>query len=268
MNKSMNIGIIGTGVGLRLHYSRFRDVQGAKILAISGSNEQRTIEFAKQFNIPKACADYKELCEMPELDLIVVASPNLFHYDHVLYAQKCNKHILAEKPLAMDLTEIKTLAKNAENSSKICIINHQLRFNPYIKKVKELISDNAIGDPYFIRIHQQSTSFSNRNTPWSWIFDDIQGGGVRLAMGSHLLDTLQYWLNKKCCYVSGAINPVVKTRFDKNGKKWNVTASGFFSANLSLEQNIDVQLSATAASCGISRFDFSIYGTKGELHFD
>lgn len=268
MKQEIKIGIIGTGVGVRTLIPGFKTVKGTNIAAICGSSKERADEFAKRLGIPEAFGDYKELCELPDLDLICVASPNIYHYEQAICVMKRNKHLLCEKPLTMTMKETESLVQESHKTPNICAIDHQLRFNPYFQKIRSILIDNGIGKPYFVRIHQQSTGFSDRNTPWNWSFDEKLGGGVRLAMASHLTDLLWFWFGKKCLNVRGAMDSVVRHRKDLTGKDTEVRASNFFSAGLALDGGIDVQLSATAASCGIGRFDVSIYGDEGELYFD
>ena len=269
-NKStITIGIIGTGVGLRTHLPGFRKTGKANVLGIAGSGQNRAEEFAAKFNIPNAYGDYRGLCQLPEIDLICVTTPNPFHYEQIMYALAQGKHVLAEKPLAMNMKEVVDLSKAAKNSSKLTIIDHQLRYNPYIQKIRSLIMNGSIGRPYFIRLHQQSTGSSNREAPWRWIFDEKMGGGVRLAMASHFVDLLLFLLGpRKVFHINGAMDVVVPKRKDNQGISREIQVAGFFSAGLALDGGLDVQLSATAAAISEPRFDISIYGTDGELHFD
>lgn len=264
----VRIGIIGTGVGLRTHYPGFMRTGEAEIVGIVGSNQNRANEFATKFNIPYSFGTYKDLFELKNLDLVCITTPNDRHLEEILYAINNGVNVIAEKPLAMNIEEIDKLIAASEKSNKFAIIDHQLRFNPYIIKVKELLRDK-IGRPYFIKIHQQSIGFSDKNAKWNWSFDETKGGGVRLAMASHFIDLIQFWFESPLIYsVKGAMDAVVTERIDDTNEKRKVTSSSFFSANLSLQNNLEVQLSATAAAFGTARFDFSIFGTEGELHFD
>jgi len=267
MPKEVRIGVIGTGVGVRTHIPGFRSVEGAKILAISGSCQDRSEKFATELGIPTPYGDFHDLCESDQIDLVCVTSPTEFHCEHATFAISCGKHVLCEKPLALTMPEIESMARCSHGTEKICVVDHQLRFNPYIHKVRQILRKGDIGRPYFVRIHQQSTSFANRNAPWNWSFDVQHGGGVRLAMGSHFIDLLNYWFGKQCLNVRCALDSVVSKRY-VDGIEKKVDVSGFFSASLAWAEGLDVQLSATAASCGTSRFDFSIFGEEGELHFD
>lgn len=269
MNKTIKIGMIGTGVSLRIHLPAFRQIPNAEVVAICGSTQTRAEEFAKKNDIPMAFGNYQELCHLKDIDLVTVATPNNFHYKVISYALKQGKHILAEKPLALNMKEIKSLSNKAKYYSTFAIIDHQLRFNPYFQKVRDLIKSGNLGRLYFIRIHYQSIGFSNREAPWTWSFDENMGGGVRLAFATHLVDLLWFWVGfRKVFYVSSAMDVVVPERRDQAGKVRNICASSFFSAEIALDSCLTVQLSATTAAVGEPRFDLSMFGTHGELHFD
>lgn len=269
MKSKIKIGIIGTGVGIRTHFNVFKSIEQASVIGIVGSSFERAKEFANEYEIEKPYRNYKDLCNDKSIDLVCITSPNLHHYEEVKYAIKKNKNLLVEKPFVMSFAQNEELIKLSLDYPKLCLVNHQLRFNPYIHKVKELLTSDKLGRIYHIKIHQQGTGFSNRNAKWIWSFDENKGGGVRLAMASHLIDLINFWLPKKRIFsVKGSMDSVVEKRIDNYGKLTDVKATSFFSADISMEDKLNVQLSATAAAFGSSLFNFSIYGTKGELQFD
>lgn len=268
VSNMITVGIIGTGVGMRTHLPAFRDIEGVDVLAVAGSNQERTRWFAEKHRI-KYAMDARSLCLLPEIDLVCVTSPTPYHRVQAEDALVAGKHVLCEKPLALDLRDTCALIDIArDRPSQLSLINHQLRFNPYVRKVREMIAAGALGRPYYVWMHQQSTAFADRQAPWIWSFDANQGGGVRLAIGSHQIDLLHYWFGETVLAVQGSMDPVVRERRGLDGVVTEVRASGFFSAALELESGVTVHLSATAASCGTPAFDFSLYGEEGELHFD
>jgi predicted dehydrogenase len=268
MRDKVGIGIIGTGVGLRTHLPAFKELANAKVIALAGRNLDRARALAAQHEIADALP-FEVLCAHPDIDLVCVTSPNPFHLDHVMAALRGGKHVLCEKPLAMDAAAIQLLIDAARaRPDQLALVNYQLRFNPYLRKMKQVIEDGQLGRPYFLRIHQQSIGFSDLNAAWSWSFDAKQGGGVRLAMGSHLVDLVVYWFGDRINSVRGAMHPVITTRKNDLGTDVSVKASGFFSADLEFMSGLNVQLSATAAAFSQPRFDLSIYGDAGELHFN
>lgn len=264
----VNIGIIGTGVGIRTYLNTFKKLENTNVIAISGSNKERAEKFAKENNIKIACKDYKELIDLENLDLVCITAPNKYHYEYAKYCINANKNMILEKPATMTIEEATELKQMIDKSDKINIINHQLRFNPYLLKVKEIIEQGLLGRVYYINIHQQSTGFSNKNMKWIWSLEENEGGGVRLAMGSHLIDLIRFWLNKDILTVKGNMDVVIPKRVDSNGNIKDVTACSFFNANLNFKDNITVNASATCSAIGKSEFNFQIYGENGELHFD
>lgn len=264
----VNIGIIGTGVGIRTYFNTFKNLENANVVAISGSSKEKAEKFAEENNIKIACKDYKELIDLENLDLVCITAPNKYHYEYAKYCINANKNMILEKPATMTIEESIKLKSMIDKSDKINVINHQLRFNPYLLKVKEIIEQGLLGRIYYINIHQQSTSFSNKNMKWTWSLEQKEGGGIRLAMGSHLVDLIKFWLKKEILTVKGNMDVVIPKRLDNNGNVKEVTTCSFFSANLNFEDNITVNCSATCSAIGKNEFNFQIYGEKGELHFD
>ena len=264
----VNIGIIGTGVGIRTYLHTFNQMDNANVIAIIGSSKERAEEFAKEYKIKKACKDYKELIDLKDIDLVCITAPNKYHFEYAKYCIKAKKHMILEKPATLEINQAKELHQLIKNSDKINIINHQLRFNPYLKKVKELIEQDVLGRLYYINIHQQGTGFSNKDMKWTWSLEDEEGGGVRLAMGSHLVDLVRFWLGKDVLTVQGNMDVVIPKRKFYDGAIKDVTACSFFSSSLNFQDNITVNLSATCSAIGKNGLNFSIYGEKGELHFD
>ena len=264
----IKIGIIGTGVGIRTHLNGFRLCEDVEVFAICGSSKERSREFAEKYDIPIACADYKELCDIPEIDLVCVTSPNRFHCAAVKYAITKGKHIICEKPLSDNSTEVNELVNEVRKYNKIAVVDHQLRYNPYIKKIKDMIESGEIGHVYSVRLNQQGTGFANADTLWSWSFEGEQGGGVRLAMASHFTDLIQYWFNNpKVIAINGYLNPVTKERRDVQGNIRNVDASTICSTQINFVNELNVQYYINAGSYIGSRFDISIFGDKGEIQY-
>ena len=265
---NVKIGIIGTGVGIRTHLNGFRLCPDADIVAICGSSKSRSEEFAKKYDIPIACKDYKELCDIPDIDLVCVTSPNRYHMEATLYAIEKGKHIICEKPLSDKYSEVIELSNIAENYNKIAVVDHQLRYNPYINKIKQLIDSGEIGRVYSVILHQQAGGFAGATDNWCWSFDGKQGGGVRLAMASHFTDLIQYWFNDRdVVSVNGFMSPVTRERSDKAGNTYSIDASTICAAHINFTGELCAQYYINAGAYSGSRFDIIIFGDKGELHY-
>lgn len=260
----IKIGIIGTGVGIRTHLKGFRNFSDdAIIYAIAGSSEERSIEFAKEYDIPVACKDYKELCDIDDIDLVCITTPNNFHKDMLLYAVSKNKNIICEKPMVNTMEEAEEIERIVKDYNKILIIDHQLRFNPYIIEIKKLINNGTLGKIYNVRLNQQGTGFANPSANWSWSFSDKDGGGVRLAMASHFTDLIEYWFGERdIVSITASMNPITKERM---GQKVNTSTT--VNAFIKLKDELTIEYSINAGSYIGSRFDITVFGDKGELTF-
>lgn len=266
--KTIKIGIIGTGVGIRTHLKAFKNIENCEVDAIVGSSKERAVQFAKQWDIPIACTNYKELCDIDDIDLVCICSPNPYHYDAMKYAISKGKNIICEKPVSHISTEVDQLVKLSNDSNSFICVDHQLRFNPYMKKIKQIINEGVLGKIYLVRINQIGNGFSDNKLPWSWSFDGAQGGGVRLAMASHFNDLIQFWFNNKTvCSVAGNLNPIFKIR-NKNDEFKLVTASTLCNAQIQFSDELSVMYSINAGGFGPFRFEIDIFGDNGELHFD
>ena len=266
----IKIGIIGTGVGIRTHLKGFRNFSDkAEVIAIAGSSLERSEEFAKQYEIPIACGDYHQLCDIESLDLVCITAPNRFHKDMLEYAMSKHLNIICEKPIVDSKEDLDHIIQFAKEYDKILIIDHQLRFNPYIMKIKEMIDNGDLGSIYSVRLHQQGMGFANPDAPWSWSFDGNEGGGVRLAMASHFTDLISYWFDERDVIdVVGSMNPITKLRKNAIGVETTVNASTTCDAFIRLKDELTVHYSINAGAYSGSRFDIDVFGDKGEIHFD
>lgn len=264
----IRVGIIGTGVGVRTHLPAFQAAANATVIAIAGRDPARTRSITREHGVPHAL-DAATLISHPDVDLVCVASPPLAHVEHASGALACGKHVLCEKPLALShIDTMRLVDEAATRPAQLSLVNHQLRFNECVVEAKRLVRTGSIGRPYFVRLHQQSAAFVDRAQSWSWNFDERAGGGVRLAMGSHQIDLLQFLLDEEVVAVQGSMDPVIRERQFDSAVTRSVLTSGFYGATLETQSGVIAHLSAISVSSGLPEFAFSIYGEDGELHFD
>jgi len=262
----LGIGIIGSGVGIRTHAPGFAQTGGAYLAALFSPNHGKTR--ALEGGIRTVHTSYQNVCEDPNVDLVVVASPNVCHNEQVAYALDCGKHVLCEKPLAMTTRECESLASKSRTCPKqFAAVNHQLRFSPYFREIRRIIRSRNLGQVFHARIFQQGMSGSDRNARWSWSFDGEAGGGVRWAMGSHLVDLSDFLFGSSVSSVVGTLHTVVPTR-ERDGVAVPVNTSLEFSGAMILGTGVQVLLSAVAAAHSGVKFEIDVFLEMGEIHFD
>ncbi|MEU4775985.1 Gfo/Idh/MocA family oxidoreductase [Micromonospora sp. NPDC023644] len=265
--RRLRVGLIGTGVGVRTYLPGFAATGRGDVVALCGSSPQRSREVAAATGVPTAYGSYQELCADPTLDVICVASPNEYHYEHYVAAAASGRHVIVEKPAANCAEELTKFLEVPTTPEQIVLVDHQLRFNPYLRVLRDVVTSGEIGRPYHLRIHQQGVGLLAPEVPYSWRFDELRGGGVRLAMGSHLVDLVEFLLaGARVDTVFGTLEPVVPVRYDAAGREHRVTADSAFTAVLRLGDTTAV-LSASAAAATENLLDVDVLGTAGEAHF-
>jgi predicted dehydrogenase len=129
---------------------------------------------------------------MPEIDLIVIGCPNYLHCEVTEAAAAAGKHIVCEKPLAMNLAEADRMIEAARKARVKLMYAEELCFTPKYVRLKKLLDDGALGRPYLIK---QAEKHDGPHSPWFW---DVSksGGGVTLDMGCHALEFFRWMLGK------------------------------------------------------------------------
>src|SRR5581483_8699022 len=157
------VGIIGRGWGERSQAPNFRDA-GLEISAITGH------------------ADWQKAIES-EADVISIVTPPSTHVEIAIAALEAGKHVICEKPTALNATEAQRLVDAARGHPKrIAIIDHELRLLPSFRAARERIAQ--IGTIRYAEARYASPSRGDRSRPWNWWSDASQGGGVWGAVGS------------------------------------------------------------------------------------
>jgi predicted dehydrogenase len=263
----VGVGIIGTGVGVRTILPGFRRTGRAEVVALSGRSQARAEEVGGSLGIPLLTGDYLSVCNDDRVDLICVTSPNDLHLEHARAALSTGKHVYLEKPTGIDASQAQEIAELARSRRRLVVVGHQLRFNPYLRALRDTIDSGVVGRIYHLSIAQHGSGFASLNREWTWEFDTNRGGGVRLAMGSHMVDLARYWLGAEAEAVAAEMDPVHSVRTPEGGEPRECRASNFFEATVTFPETA-VHMSTTAAAHAAQRFDVVSYGEQGDLTFD
>jgi predicted dehydrogenase len=192
--KEVRIGVIGCGgIAQAAHLPNYVQIEGVKIVAVADVLEKSARETAKKYDAEAWYTDYRKLLDREDIDGVSVTTPPKWHAEISIYAAKTGKHILVEKPLCRNVDEADEMIKAARKADVILLAGHQDRFDKRNIKIKQLISEGAIGKPYAI----SSISGDWHMVGSGWFYNkDIAGGGVGM---DHLIYTVymwQYWMGK------------------------------------------------------------------------
>lgn len=191
MNKTVNVGIIGTGFVGEIHHAAFEGwVRDAQVVAVA--SPQNATRFADVRRIPAAYADYKEMLNNKSIDVVDIGIPNDLHCQVVVDAAAAGKHVIIEKPLCVTLEEADRMIDACRRAGVLLMYAEELLFAPKYVRVKTLIEEGAIGEPFLAK---QSEEHPGPHAPWFW---DVNrsGGGVLLDMGCHSIEYTRWILGK------------------------------------------------------------------------
>lgn len=190
----IHVGIIGAGAIAADHVKGVNSHPQARVMAIADQSAQRCNEAAEKFEIPKTYTDYKQLISDPEIDAVIVGLPNYLHLPVSLAAFAADKHVLLEKPMALNLAEAKQIAEAAREAKKVLMLGMNMRFHPKVQTIKALVQRGDLGEVY-----QAKTYWLRRSgcpTFGTWFSQQkLAGGGVVLDIGVHALDMALYLLD-------------------------------------------------------------------------
>ena len=150
MGKRYRWGIIGAGHIAHKFADALRRVENAKLQAIASTNAQRAKEFAKKYSIPDIHEGYGKLFSSEAVDIVYIATPHNFHCNNALDALKAQKHVLCEKPMAVNRSQVEQMISAAQDNTVFLMEAMWTRFLPMMTEVRDIIEDGTIGDPQLL----------------------------------------------------------------------------------------------------------------------
>jgi predicted dehydrogenase len=177
-------GILGPGVISRAFAADLKITDGAVLVAVGSHSRERAAEFAAEHDIPSAHGSYDELACNPDVDAIYIGTPHAFHETHATLCVSHGKHVLCEKPLAINTEQAQRMLRAAQAADRIVMEAMWTRFLPSIDRVREVIAAGAIGEP---RILTADFGFHADFDPSSRLFAPALGGGALLDIGVYIV---------------------------------------------------------------------------------
>ncbi|MGC2162333.1 MAG: Gfo/Idh/MocA family oxidoreductase [Silvibacterium sp.] len=186
-------GILGFGHhAVRRLMQGFAGASDAKLVGLWRRDAAKAQENAREYSIPHVFASPQALCASPEIDAVFVVSPDALHLEHVLLAAHHNKHVLCEKPLAMNPGEVERMLAAVGSAGVKLGVAQNMRYNRSLARMRELVAEGSLGKPV---LAQAQFAYSAKNSPRSWIYDPkLALGGPIGDVGIHCVDALRYVL--------------------------------------------------------------------------
>lgn len=207
MENKLKIGIIGAGRIGKLHANNLvNHVPNAEVVAISDIFEESAKKTAAELGIPKACADYRDILNDPEIEAVFICSSTDTHSPISMEAAKAGKHIFCEKPIDHDLDKIRAVLDEVKKAGVKYQVGFNRRFDRNFKHVHDVVAAGGVGDVQIVKV----TSRDPEAPPLSYV---KVSGGIFVDMTIHDFDMVRYLSGSEVTEVSAVgtclVNPEI-----------------------------------------------------------
>jgi predicted dehydrogenase len=275
--KEIRVGIAGFGFMGRAHTYGYRTIPlyyqnlPFKILLsgvadpVAGIADRAKEELGFSF----ATQNPDELFARPDIDVIDICTPNIYHKEGIIKALAAGKHVYCDKPLASSYAETAEVIEATKKSSLVTQMALQYRFYTGTLRAKQLIEEGALGRILAFRSCYLHPSGVDPNKPLGWKQQKaFGGGGVLFDLGSHVFDVIYYLLGR---YDSVCTNNTIvyEKRPDNNGNLVEVDAEDHSISMVRMENGATGVIEATKVATGSNdELRFEIHGTNGAVYYN
>ena len=218
--------VVGTGFIGVVHVEALRRL-GVEVTGVVGSSPERAAEKARSAGLPPPYSSFEAMLDDPAVDVVHLTTPNHLHFDQVRATLAARKHVVCEKPLAMDSTETAELLKLAEESGLVHAVNFNLRFYAQNQEARARVQAGEIGEVRLISggYLQDWLLF---DTDWNWRLDPAAGGSLRAVgdIGSHWLDLVSFITGRHVEAVMADLTTFIPVRRKPTGPVETYTSAG------------------------------------------
>ena len=269
-NGKLQIGLIGAGnIAQNAHIPTYLKQNDVELVGICDIKEERAKEVAQKYGMKYAFKDFNDLLAIDEIDAVSVCTWNNFHASAAIAAAKAGKHVLCEKPMAMNVQEAENMLKAAKENKVVFMMGFVNRFRPDSKVIKAMADAGRFGDIYYAK----AGWLRRRGTPLGWFTDlSKSGGGPVIDIGVHVIDLTWYFMGKpKPVSVSAATYSKIGDYKTKGVSRWVAfdtdnlvfqtedSANGFIRFENGVSMNFEVSWAINGKDTGTYSY---IFGDK------
>lgn len=210
--------MIGTGFAGGSHVEALRRVPGIEVAALAGSSDEHARAAADRLRVPAATGDYRTLLDDAAIDAVHNCTPNDLHHEVTAAALESGKHVLAEKPLAMDSAQTADLVARAERSGTVTGVCFNYRHYPLVAEARAMLADGRAGRPHLIR-GAYLQDWLLEPTDWNWRLVSERSGASRAVgdIGSHWMDLLQHVTGRRIARLYARLGRLHEERLRPTG---------------------------------------------------
>jgi predicted dehydrogenase len=276
---NLRAAIIGLGFVGRAHLEALRR-RGIAVQGILGSSLDRTKEACGSLNLDRAYASLDELAKDKSVDVVHICTPNHVHFEQTSVLMAAGKHVMCEKPLAMDTRESADLIDLAKKHNRVGGVAHNLRYYPLCQQARSMVASGAIGEPRLAHggFLQDWLLYPS---DWNWRLETKLGGEMRVVsdIGTHWMDLTTWITGRKITELCADLATVVPLRQRPRGRvetfqkraegafdEIKITNDDYASVLLHFEGSMQGVMTVSQVSAGRKcNLWFEVNGSEGSL---
>jgi len=278
----LRAAVIGAGFVGRAHIESLRR-QGIPVVGVLGSSRDRAAESARALRIDRAYSSLDELAKDKEVDVVHICTPNHLHAEQTTVLMRAGKHVMCEKPLAMNTKESAELIDLARKENRVGGVTYNLRYYPLCQQARASVDAGAIGEPRLVH-GSFLQDWLLYPTDWNWRLETQLGGDLRAVsdIGTHWMDLTSWVTARRITEVCADLATVIPVRqkprgrvetFQEGGKAASdavkIATDDYASVLVHYEGNLRGVFTVSQVSAGRkARLWFEVDGSEGSLAFD
>lgn len=254
----MTAAVVGTGFIGPVHVEGLLR-SGVKVVGIVGSTREKSVASARSLGLERGYESLDAVLADPEVDVVHLATPNRLHFSQASAVLQAGKHVMCEKPLAMNSGESSELVKLAKAKGLAAGVAYNFRFYPLCREAAHRISSGMIGDAFHIN-GSYVQDWLLKPTDFNWRVEAEAGGELRAVadIGTHWLDLVQFVLGQKIVAVCADLQTVHPNRQKPLGGAETYSGSAASSGDVET-----VAITTEDAGCILLKFE---NGVRGSLY--
>jgi Predicted dehydrogenases and related proteins len=189
--QKLGFGVISASGMAKEHMKGVKVNNRAELMAICDIDVDKAAQAAREFGIERYYADYGEMLEQEDIDIVIVATPDQVHAEQTIAALEKGKHVLCEKPMALSMEECKSIIEASERTGKKLMVGQICRYAPGFRLAKKLIDEGQIGELFYVE-SEYAHDYYDIPGVGNWRKDPVKLRHSFIGGGCHAVDLLRW----------------------------------------------------------------------------
>ena len=189
--RQFGVGVVGCGGFGLFALQHFAQVAGVRLVGLAETHREAAQAAVRRFGLPDVMG-IDALLRIPELDLVYIATPPFLHYPQAIKALQAGKHVLVEKPTALEVAQADELLATAREHGLLMATNLMQRYNPLFDIIQGLLKRKPLGE--LLHAYFENYACDEGLPPEHWFWDRSKSGGIFVEHAVHFFDLFSAWL--------------------------------------------------------------------------